>query len=147
MNAFKNSLWLISERFLPLFILVVMLFYTYAKFFEHPYGMRWRSTGDIVRVFEQQPEPTVKLGDRIVQIGPLRWDEFQADLQKTFFEGATPGDVVPIVVERGGEIIHVSWTYPGFNKSEFLEQFYSEWAMAYVFWLAGLYGGTSGSCT
>ena len=91
----------------------------------------------IIYVFDKQPEPTLKEGDKIIQIGPLRWDEFRADLRKTFFEGVKPGDVVPIVVNRNGQTLNISWTYPGFDRSEFLEQFYSEWGMAYFFWLAG----------
>lgn len=139
MNLRRNSFWSVIENVLPWFILAIMLFYTYAKFFGHPYGFRWRSsTGVIVHVFDEQSEPTLQEGDQIIQIGPLLWDEFRADLRKTFFEGAKPGDVVPIIVERDGDLVNVSWAYPGFTRREFLEQFYSEWFIAYLFWLAGL---------
>jgi len=138
MNTRKNSLWLIMAQVMPWFVLAILLFYTYAKFFGHPYGFRWDSSGIIIYVFDKQPEPTLREGDRIIQIGPLHWDEFRIDLRKTFFEGVKPRDVVPIVVERNGETLDVPWTYPGFNQSEFLEQLYSEWGMAYLFWLAGL---------
>lgn len=138
MNTRKSSLWLVIEQVIPWFVLVILLFYTYAKFFGHPYGFRWdKSMGAIIYVFDIQPERTLKEGDKIIQIGPLHWDEFRADLRKTFFEGVKPGDVVPIVVNRNGQTLDISWTYPGFNRSEFLEQFYSKWGMAYFFWLAG----------
>ena len=122
MNAQKNSLWLIMAQVMPWFVLAILLFYTYAKFFGHPYGFRWDSSGMIIYVFDKQPEPTLREGDRIIQIGPLHWDEFRIDLRKTFFEGVKPTDVVPIVVERNGETLIVPWTYPGFNQSEFLER-------------------------
>jgi len=138
MKIQKSSLWLIIEQVMPWFILAILLFYTYAKFFGHQYGFRWHpSTGAIIYVFDKQPEPTLREGDQIVQIGPLRWEDFYADLRKTFFEGNKPGDVVPIVVKRGAQALNISWRFPNFNRDEFFDQFYSEWGMAYFFWLAG----------
>lgn len=91
MNVHKNSYWSLFENVLPWFVLAILLFYTYAKFFGHPYGFRWDSSGTIIYVFDKQPEPSLKVGDQIMQIGPLRWEEFQADLRKPFFEGYKPG--------------------------------------------------------
>ena len=137
MNTRKSALWLVIEQVIPWFVLAILLFYTYAKFFGHPYGFRWDSSGIIIYVFDKQSETTLKEGDKIIQIGPLRWDEFRADLRKTFFEGYRPGDVVPIVIERDGQTLDISWSFPDFNRDEFLDQFFSEWGMAYFFWLAG----------
>ena len=137
MNTRKSSLWLVIEQVIPWFVLAILLFYTYAKFFGHPYGFRWDSSGIIIYVFDKQPEPTLKEGDKIFQIGPVRWDEFRADLRKTFFEGYKPRDVVPIVVERDGQTLDISWRFSDFNRDEFFDQFFSEWGMVYFFWLAG----------
>lgn len=127
------------EKTLPAAILLILLFYTYAKFFGHPYGIRWAtSTGIILHVFDEQPEPTLKEGDQIIQIGDVTWDEFNSDLRTIFFEDALPGDVVPIIVERDGNRINIDWVYPNFNTDEFLEQMFSEWLIAYFFWAAGL---------
>ena len=139
MKLQRNSLMSAIEMTLPLLISLILLFYTYAKFFGHPYGIRWSSsTGTIVYVFDKQPEPTLKEGDKIVRIGDVSWDEFSEDLRKTFFNGTAPGDIVPVTVKRDGQIVNIDWVYPGFNLDEFLEQFYSEWGMAYLFWFAGL---------
>jgi len=139
MKLQRNSLMSAIEMTLPLLISLILLFYTYAKFFGHPYGIRWSSsTGTIVYVFDKQPEPTLKEGDKIVRIGDVSWDEFSEDLRKTFFDGTAPGDIVPVTVKRDGQIVNIDWVYPGFNLDEFLEQFYSEWGMAYLFWFAGL---------
>jgi len=135
----KNSLTSVIEITLPLLITLILLFYTYAKFFGHPCGIRWgASTGIIIHVFDKQPEPTLKEGDKIVQIGNVSWDEFSKDLRKTFFDGAESGDIIPVTVERNDRRVNVNWVYPGFNLEEFLDQFYSEWGMAYIFWFAGL---------
>ena len=139
MNRQRNSLLSIVEKTLPILITLIMLFYTYAKFAGHPYGIRWSSsTGIIIYVFDKQPEPTLKEGDRIIQIGDVTWDEFSNDLRKTFFVGARPGDVVPIIVERDGQKINIDWVYPNFNRDELLDQLISEWFIAYFFWLAGI---------
>jgi len=139
MKTWKSSLWLLIEQVLPWFVLAILLLYTYAKFFAHPYGIRWSSsTGEIIYVFVKQPEPTLHEGDQITQIGDVTWEEYRSDLRKTFFAGAQPGDIVPIRALHSGKTINVSWIYPGFNWNEFLEQFYSEWGIAYVLWMAGL---------
>lgn len=139
MNDLKKILWWIFERIVPWLVLAILLSYTYAKFFGHSYGFRWRaSTGVILYVFVEQPEPTLQENDQILQIGDVTWEEFSGDLRRTFFDGAKPGDLVPITVLRDGEMIDISWIYPGFNWNEFREQFLSEWGMSYVLWAAGL---------
>ncbi|MEO7838950.1 MAG: hypothetical protein ABIU06_06340, partial [Anaerolineales bacterium] len=139
MNVQKNSLWWTIEKITPWFVLAILVFYSYAKFYGHPYGFRWASsTGMIIHVFDKQPEPTLIVGDQIIKIGPLRWEDFRADLRKTFFEGVKPGDVVPIVVQRGGQTLNIEWEYSGTPRpNEIRDQLISEWFIAYFFWLAG----------
>ncbi len=139
MSSRKSSLWLIVEQVTPWFVLAILLFYTYAKFFGHPYGFRFDpSTGIILEVFEKQNEPSLKKDDQLVQIGNLRWKDFEADLSGTFFEGVKPGDAVLILVERGGRTLNIEWVYPGSpSQNELRDQLISEWFIAYFFWLAG----------
>ena len=139
MSQPRNSLLSFIELTLPLLITLVMLFYTYAKFFGHPYGFRWSSTGEVIHVFNKQPEPTLRNGDQLIQIGDVSWGEFSDDLRKRFFAGAQPGDVIPTIVERDGQRVNIDWSYPvGLSRAELLDQFISEWPFAYFFWLAGL---------
>jgi signal transduction histidine kinase len=139
MKTRNNSVWWIFEHVLPWLVLAILLTYTYAKFFRHSYGFRVDpSTALIVWVFDRQPEPTLRENDRILQIGSVRWEDFQADLRLSLFEGYKPGDIVPIRVERGGQRIDNSWKYPRFNQGEFQDQLRSEWWLAYIFWLAGV---------
>ena len=138
MKTRNNSLWWIFEHVLPWLVLAILLTYTYAKFFRHSYGFRVEpSTGLIVFVFDKQPEPTLKVNDLVVQIGAVRWADFDANLSHSFFEGYKPGDTVPIQVERGGQQIDISWKYPHSNEEEFRDQLDSEWWLAYFFWVAG----------
>ena len=125
---------------MPWLALAILLFFTYAKFFGHPYGFRWdAATGLITHVFRQQPEPTLKVGDRILQIGDVTWQQFESDLLTTFFDGVQPGDTVPILLDRAGRSVEIDWVYPpGPAREEFLDQLISEWFFAYFFWIAGL---------
>jgi signal transduction histidine kinase len=138
MKTRNNSLWWIFEHVLPWLVLVILLTYTYAKFFRHSYGFRVEpSTGLIVFVFDEQPEPTLKVNDLVLQIGSVLWEDFDANLSRSFFEGYKPGDTVSIQVERGGQQIDISWKYPHSNEEEFRDQLESEWWLAYFFWVAG----------
>src|ERR687891_401940 len=137
MKARNNSLWSIIEYVIPWLVLAILLTYSYAKFFRHSYGFRINSSM-VVFVFDQQPEPTLKEGDRILQMGSVRWEDFRDDLNMPFLEGYKPGDLVPIRVERNGQTLDVAWRYPSFNQAEFFDQLNSEWWIAYFFWLAGV---------
>ena len=126
------------EYSLPWLVLAVLLTYTYSKFFVHPYGFRFDTTnGRIMYIFVQQPEPTLKVDDQLVKIGPVGWDAFHNNLWVTFFDGVKPGEVVPVVIERDDQTLTIPWKYPGFNLGDFIDQLPSEWLIAIFFWLAG----------
>lgn len=126
------------EQTLPWFVLIILLIYTYSKFFVHPYGFRFDTvTGKILYVFVEYPEPTLKVGDQLVKIGSVTWEDFHADLRVTFFNRVKEGDIVPVVVERSGQTLTIPWKYPGLNIGDFYDQLPSEWLLAYFFWLAG----------
>src|SRR5690349_24760442 len=92
------------EHVLPWLVLVIILSYTYAKFFRHSFGFRVEpSTGLVVFVFDKQPEPTLRENDRVLQIGSTPWEDFDANLIQPFLDGYRPGDTVPIRVERNGQ--------------------------------------------
>lgn len=137
MNHRKGLIKKIVEYALPWAVLAILLIYTYAKFFHHSYGFAW-ANGTIDYVFVNQEGPTLMAGDRLVQIGPLSWDAYQADLRRTFFEGARPGEVVPVMVKRDDTILTIPWKLPGPNQDELQSQVFSEWPIAYFFWLAGV---------
>lgn len=136
MTVHNTQLRKILEHSLPWIVLGVLLFYSYVKFFHHPYGFSWGSNGKVYAVFVEQPQ-SVMPGDQLVQVGSLAWQEFENDLRVTLFDGIKVGEVVPVVVERDGELITVQWELPGTNSGEVWEQLASEWPIAYFFWLAG----------
>jgi len=139
MKVRNSPLWLLFEHVVPWLVLATLLTYSYAKFFRHSYGFRVSpGSGLVVSVFDQQPEPTLRADDRILQFGSVQWEKFQSDLSMPFFVGYQPGDTVPLKVERDGETIDIAWKYPDFNQAEFFDQLNSEWWISYAFWLAGV---------
>lgn len=136
MKPYNKQFRKILELSLPWLVLSILLFYTYAKFFQHPYGFSWGSDGKVYAVFVDQPQ-SIMPGDQLVQVGSLAWEEFQNDLRVTLFDGVKVGETVSVIVERNGERITVQWKLPGTNSGEVGEQLASEWPIAYFFWLAG----------
>jgi signal transduction histidine kinase len=128
----------IVELAIPWLVLAILLTYTYTKFFQHTYGFSWRSTGIVAGLFVDPNPSTLQVGDKLIQVGPVQWGDYIFDLRKTFFDGARPGDVIPIRVTRNGQTLTVPWKYPGINWGDFYDQLISEWVVAYFFWIAGL---------
>ena len=137
MNSYQEKLKRLVELALPWIVLGILLIYTYAKIFQHPYGFAWETDGTIYRVFVNQDAPTLMVGDHLIQAGSLSWKDFQNDLSKSFFQYVKPGTIVPVKVERNGQLITIQWKVPGRNSNEMTSQLFSEWPLAYAFWLAG----------
>lgn len=140
MKTRTTFLWGFFEYVVPWLVLVILLTYLYAKFFQHSFGFRVDpSTGLVLNVFDRQPEPTLKVDDRVLRIGSMTWEEFDADLSRFLLEGYSPGDIVPIKVERDGQQIDVFWNYPYWTVGEFWDHLTSEWWLSLMFWLAGIF--------
>ncbi|HSK88005.1 MAG TPA: hypothetical protein VK880_06610, partial [Anaerolineales bacterium] len=133
-----------QPRFIPgqiisLVVLCILLAYTYAKFFEHAYlGFRVDSTGEVIYIFEgNSTETKLKLGDRLVQVESMRWEDFRSDLRKTIFPKVESGEVVSLVIEREGREMTIPWVAAGPNSGEILDLIVSEGWLAFFFWFAG----------
>lgn len=139
MSRSQEKLQWALEHIVPWIVLAVLLAYSYADFFEHPFGFWWeRPEGTIKKIFVIEREPTLHTGDRLLRVGPTSLQSFNADLRKNLFEGVRPGQIVPITVQRGGQVLTVDWRLPGTNPGEQADQFSGQWFLAYFFWLAGL---------
>src|SRR6188768_410327 len=126
------------EYILPWCILIILLFYSYINLFQHPYGFSWLTDGSINRIFVSQAiTPTLEIGDQLVAVGPLSWEDFRKDLRRTFFEGVKTGEITPVVINRNGEQLTVMWSLVGFNRGAFINALASQGFLAYFFWLAG----------
>ena len=120
MNTNSSSTRRFIDYGLPSFVLVILLIYTYAKFFEHPYtGFRLDSAGNVFLIFvEQQTEPELQVGDQVIEINSVKWEDYQEDLRLKIFKNATPGKVIELLVKRENQNISIPWIVAGPNLGE-----------------------------
>jgi signal transduction histidine kinase len=141
MKQSNPHLWRSAEILIPVFVLALLLWFTYGFFFEVPYsGFYFNpSNGRILEIFEPvDSQPTLQVGDQLKQIGSVSWDAFHEDRRLKFFEELQPGETVEIIVERDGQEIAVPWRFPGFKRGEFLFRFLNTWWLAFIFFLFGM---------
>ncbi|MBF8283332.1 MAG: HATPase c protein, partial [Anaerolineales bacterium] len=124
------------EQIIALLVLAVILLYTYSLFVRLPYlCFEWDSaTGRVRRLFVTAE---LQADDQILQIGPTAVADFQADLRQTILENIRPGEAVPLIIRRGGQMITLRWVIPNSNRSEFYDRIFSQWWLALLFWAAG----------
>ena len=134
----QSSRWYQIDRFIPWLILFILASQTYAKFFLAPYAGFQFSADKVGDIFVQSPEgDSLEIGDRIIRIGPVVWQQYLVDLRQTVFDEVIPGQIVLVVVDRNGQIKNIDWTFPGPTQVEVFERLNGLWWMAYVFWFAG----------
>lgn len=140
MTRHSSRPWLSPlEQAAPWLALTVLLLFTYAKFFQVPYaGFFWSSDGKVYEIYlSTASDYGLQLGDQLVQVGPVLWNDFRANWRQTLFDDLEPGQVVPLLVKHNGQTLSLPWTFPGFNSNEFFARLNGEWFLAYVFWAAG----------
>ncbi len=116
----RSRLSPLLERSLPWSVLGLILLFTYAYFFVVPYAGLWTNSSGTVAYLYATPPPGADLRpyDRLLQVGPVRWKDFSGDFFVTLFEGARPGDVIPLVVERDGQTFTTHWVFAGPTVAE-----------------------------
>lgn len=139
MDRRNDHLKSILEKVLPWAVLAILLVYTYAKFTQHPYsGFRLSADGHVFAIYVTNTgQPPLMQDDKVIQIGSLRWEDFKVDLRRTLFDGVQHGQVVPLLIERGGQQMRISWVFPGPNPREIIDLVVNEGWLAFVFWLVG----------
>lgn len=137
----NNSLFFsnLVEYSLPWITLAILLLFTYALHFETPFeGFHWDSQGFVVKIYvEDKLEPTLHVGDRLEQVGSVNWKDFQSDLRQRIFAGTQPDEIVPLVVERNGQLLDIPWKYPGPTRGEVNDQLFSQGWLSFAFWAVG----------
>src|SRR5258706_16033 len=130
--------WL-DTRFLHWLVLAILILYTYAKFYQHPYiGFRVDAKGEVILLFEQaQNESALKVGDQLIQMNSERWAEFKANLRQPLLDGVRPGQTLTLLIERQGREMQIFWHVPNSTSAEFQDLLISEGWLGFFFWVAG----------
>jgi signal transduction histidine kinase len=141
MKQSHPRLWRLAELLIPVFVLGLLVRFTYGFFFEVPYSGFYFNPNDgrIVEIFEPvDSQPTLQVGDQLKQIGTVSWEAYHADRRLKFFENMLPGQVVQIIVERNGQQITIPWRFPASKQREFLFRFLNTWWLAFIFFFIGM---------
>jgi len=128
---------LIFERILPWLLLILLGIFTYAYFTQVPYPGFQMTSGGVYEIFVDPTNAALQVGDQVIQVGEIAMETFLSDLRLTVFDGAQPGQHIPLVVERGGQTLTIDWVYPGLNQTGLLQRLNSQWWLPYIFWMAG----------
>jgi signal transduction histidine kinase len=129
----------IIELTLPWLVLAILILYTYAKFYEHPYaGFRLNAKGDVILIFALgENGSALQIGDQVTQVNTLSWEDFHSDLRKRVFEDIRAGQVIQLAVIRNGQALQIPWQVPESTAAEFQDLLVSEGWLGFFFWLAG----------
>jgi signal transduction histidine kinase len=79
----------------------------------------------------------LRVGDRLVVIGDLAFQDYQNDRTRVPFAGYGPGDIVPITFVRDGIIQHTNWQMLGTTGPVRLYRLLNSLIFFLPFWLAG----------
>lgn len=141
MNTIKTVSNVIVPRILPWVVFFILLVYTYAKFYEHAYvGFRADTDGRVILIFTGEGDGAdLQIGDRLIQVDSVRWEDLQSDLQKRLFKKVQPGDVMSLLVERDGQESPIAWRVPASNSEELRDLLFSEGWLGFFFWIAGTF--------
>ncbi len=125
---------------LPWIVLLILVGYTYARFFVALYpGFYFDpESGEVTGIYTENAQAaSLQVGDNLIQVGSVTINDFLTDLGQNLFEGAHQGQTVPIIVERGGQQLTVSWQYPLDPRQEIIQRLSSYWWLSYIFWFFG----------
>ncbi|HEY5574932.1 MAG TPA: ATP-binding protein [Anaerolineales bacterium] len=130
--------WVFLEQALPWLVLAILAIFTYSKFFLVPYAGFEFSNREVSEVYlDTGEESGLRAGDRLIEVGPVKLEEFERDLRLEFFEGVAPGQEVRLSLERNDQNLSIAWVFPGPTRQQIIQRLNSQWWIVYVFWMAG----------
>lgn len=138
---------MVTFLFVPLSmaVLLLCLFYAYSAVFLAPYPGILLDPNWVVSAVPSCEAPTercladqdvLQIGDQLLQIGSLRFEDTRLDRRRGAFDDFQPGDSVPVVLRRAGRQLNVEWQLWGPTTATLLERLGSL-LIFMPFWLAG----------
>ncbi len=124
---------------LAVIVLAVLVFYSLVKLFFFPYmGFKHHPVlGYIGEIYvTSTTQPSLQVGDRLLQAGSVTWEEYRNDARRPFFEAYKPGEIVQLVVQRGDQTLTIPWQITTATLEEISDHLTLIW-VPYIFWLMG----------
>ena len=134
---------------LSLFVLAILLVYTYAFLVAMPYlGFQIASAGGRIGSVYVQGRQQLQTGDQILLVDGAKWEDLQKERARPLFANNKPGDIIHLTILRTEpetpeqeitqrEVV-VEWEVPEKSSGEVWGRFFYTWILGYFFWLFGL---------
>src|SRR5689334_17294250 len=92
----------IADISLSLFLLFVLLFFTYGILVHALYtGLHFDPrNGQIVGMYVESDPSSLQLGDTITQVGSISWQDYYENSRQDLFEDAQVGKIIEVVFNR-----------------------------------------------
>ncbi|MBU0493804.1 MAG: hypothetical protein KKB13_18305, partial [Chloroflexi bacterium] len=119
----RQTDWLLA--LIAVTVLVACLFYTLAYVFLVPYpGITLNSRWVVISIDPRDAHPgwraadrnALQVGDQVLAIGDLTYEDYRDDRRRIPFDGYAPGDRVPITVQRNGQLQTMPWLMPAISQ-------------------------------
>lgn len=138
MNLFPQTRNWLTDRILPLSVLGVLLLFTVGWLDVAPYvGFYHTSTGVVTEAYGPDTPEHLRVGDQIIQIDDVTWEDYESDLRQPLFTDVETGDTLKMTIIRDGEEITLDWVIPPKTPGEISARLINIWWLAYFFWIAG----------
>ena len=139
----RQHRWLLSsEILLAWFVLFMLLFYTYLELVAAPYlGFNYNpSNGQISEIYPNSRQAGLEIGDKLVAVDDLYFEEWNQVLRAPLFPNANRGESLALQIQEKGQesIQRVDWAVPGFTWDELNARIRNGWWLGYLFWVFGL---------
>ncbi|HEX9013414.1 MAG TPA: hypothetical protein VF813_07855, partial [Anaerolineaceae bacterium] len=140
-NRIFSSRYRRSELLIPPLVFIIIAGFAYAYFFREPYlGFTINpASGEVAQLYVVQTFPGnhLKVGDILVSIGGVSYQETRANLHTPAFSHLSRGSILPLIINRGGQPLAVRWIIPGASQDEVRYRIFNTWWLAIIFWLFG----------
>ncbi len=133
-----QSIRFLKQFLLPALVLLLLLLYTYARFFALPYlGFQYGTNGEILEVFTAEASRELEVNDQLLEVNGLQIEEYYGDLSLSLFGDLNPGDSLVMRLENELGEKQVELAVAGFNFPEFFSRLLNTWWLSYLFWISG----------
>lgn len=129
------------DNFLPWLVLAILLVYTYVIFNRMPY-LGFEVDPQHGRVEYVYPGVNagagLEIGDQLIEVNRVIVADYLSYSNQPLITHVIQGQSIPIRVQRGTELVDITWVVPRLNPQELQYRLLNIWLLAYVFWICGL---------
>ena len=130
------------ESWLAFLILLLLLYFTYVRFFVLGYVGFWLSEQTVAKVdtmLTQFTTPSLQTGDKILAVNDIEINPNSSSEQiAQVFLQQLEQKPIDIQVDRAGRLLEITWDKPQLNPVLITRMLWDTWTFAYLLWFSGV---------